>query len=91
MIVMLHVLIALTSLGLITYAYLRPSTHNLRVSYALTAMTIASGFYLVWSEPAAMIKACTSGLVYLAIMTVAIIMTQAKLANLQKLAAQEGA
>lgn len=91
MIIILHVLIALTSLGLITYTYFRPSTKNLRASYALTALTIASGFYLVWAEPAAMIKACTTGLVYLVVMTAAIAMTQAKLAAIQKLAAQENA
>lgn len=81
MIVLLHVIIALTSIGITSYAYFRPTHSKLRVSYGLVGLTLASGLYLVWSMPAHMVQACTSGLIYLGIVTVGIVMARARLAS----------
>lgn len=72
-------------LGIIwtTYGYMRPNRTNLRASYALVALTFVSGFYLVWNEPAQMIRACTTGLVYLGVVSIGIIATRRKLTALQ--------
>lgn len=83
MIVILHVFIALMSIAHITIAYFRPTRRQLFISYGFVGLTIASGVGLVVSEPAHMIQACTSGLVYLAVMTVAIVATNVKLARIK--------
>jgi hypothetical protein len=80
MIILLHVTIALLSIICTTYGYVRPTSKNLRASYALIALTIASGTYLVVSEPAAMLHTCMTGLAYLAIVSLGIFMTRRKLA-----------
>ncbi len=81
MIVVLHVLIALSSIIFTTYAYLRPSAPKLNIGYGLVGLTLATGIYLVWSAPAHMLQACTSGLVYLGLVSIAIVATRSKLAK----------
>ena len=83
MIILLHVIIALSSIGLTSYAYFRPSKSKLGFAYGSIAATIASGLFLVWSEPAHMMQACMSGLAYLGIVSVGIVAAHAKLATLQ--------
>ncbi len=83
MIVILHVFIALMSIVHITFAYFRPTKRQLYVSYSFVALTLISGVGLVVTEPTHMIQACTSGLVYLATMTVAIMATSVKLARIK--------
>jgi hypothetical protein len=82
MIVFLHVFIALMSIAHVTYTYFRPTRKQLFISYSFVGLTVASGVGLVVLEPAHMIQACTSGLIYLAIMTVAIMATNVKLARI---------
>lgn len=83
MTLLLHVLIALAGIVWTTYGYFRPTRKNIKVSYALVALTFASGFYLVWSEPAQILHMCLSGLMYLAVVGVGIALSQRKLATLQ--------
>ncbi len=84
MIVILHVIIATMSIGLTTYAYVRPSVSKLRGAYGLVAMTLASGIYLVASSPSHMIQACTTGLVYLGVVSIGIVAARVKLAAMVK-------
>lgn len=83
MIIILHVTIALLGILLTTYSYLRPTKNNLRASYTFVALTFISGFYLVWSEPAQMLHTCMTGLAYLGVVSVGIIMARRKLAVMQ--------
>ena len=84
MIVVVHVIIALLSMVWTTYGYVRPSRTSLRISYSLVALTFVSGFYLVWSEPAQMLRSCMTGLAYLGVVTIAIVATRRKLLVLQE-------
>lgn len=77
----LHILIALTSIVLSGINFARPSAGLLRASYALTAATLASGTYLVVMAPAHLASACVSGLAYLAMVGTATVMARAKLAH----------
>ncbi len=81
MIVLLHVLIALSSIAVAAYAYVRPSQKSLLASYGLIAATTGSGFYLVVTAPAHMIEACLMGVAYLAVVSVATVATRIKLAR----------
>jgi hypothetical protein len=83
MIVMLHVLIALTSIGLTTFAYLAPTRLKLRMAYGLVALTLVSGFYLVASEPAHMLQSCMSGVAYIGVVSVGIVAVRRKLFAVQ--------
>ncbi len=69
MIVLLHVLIALSSIAFTTYLYFRPSKHKFYASYGLIAATLASGSYLVISTHSPMLSSCMTGLAYLLIVT----------------------
>jgi len=80
MILLSHIIIALASVGYTTYVFFSPSTAKLRASYALVAMTIASGTYLVVSNPASMLHTCISGLAYTGAVTVGILAVRHKLA-----------
>lgn len=81
MIVLLHVLIALSSIVVAAYVYMRPSQKSLLVSYGLMVATTGSGFYLVVNAPAHMIEACLMGVAYLAVVSVATVATRVKLAH----------
>jgi hypothetical protein len=83
MITIIHVIIAVLGIIWTTYGYVRPAKAGLRASYALVALTFVSGFYLVWHEPAQMIRACTTGLVYLGVVSLGILATRRKLISLE--------
>jgi hypothetical protein len=82
MILILHVLAALTSVAFTAFTFFAPTKIKLRVSYALTATTIASGTYLVATSPAHMLEACTVGLLYVGIVLAGTLAARAKLARL---------
>lgn len=67
MIVLLHVLIAFSSIAFTTYLYFRPSRRGFYAAYGLVATTLASGTYLVLSTHSPLLSACTSGLLYLGV------------------------
>ena len=80
MVVMFHVFVALSSIALTSFAYVSPSRVKLRGAYGLVALTLASGFYLVASEPSHMLQSCTMGVAYIAIVTVGIMAARRRLA-----------
>ncbi|MET0779333.1 MAG: hypothetical protein ABWY71_00710 [Candidatus Saccharimonadales bacterium] len=69
MIIVLHILIALTSMAQASYIYFKPSTKQLRASYLLVALTMLSGVYLVITRPGSIAQACSVGLVYLLVVS----------------------
>ncbi len=83
MIIFLHVVIALLGIVSATYGYFRPTNTNLRISYSLVAATFASGFYLVWREPATILHMCLTGIFYLSVVSVGIVLSRRKLLTLQ--------
>lgn len=80
----MHVIIALLSIGVTTFAFVRPLAVTLRLAYVFVTLTVGSGVYLVVHAPSRMVQACTVGLVYLGITTIGIVAARAKLANLAK-------
>ena len=81
--ILLHVVIALASIAVASYGYVRPSKLVLRTAYSLVGMTLASGLYVVWNAPAHMVQACISGLVYIGVISIAIVAIKAKLTAVQ--------
>lgn len=81
MIVLLHVIIALLSIIVAGYVYVRPSRNGLLTSYGMMAATLGSGFYLVVSAPAHMIEACLMGVAYLVVVSTVTVAARVKLAS----------
>ena len=81
MIILIHVLIAISSLVAISCAFMRPTALLLRISYGLIAATLASGTYLVVVMPGHMVQACVTGLAYTAIALVGIVAVRVRLAR----------
>jgi hypothetical protein len=67
MILLFHVLIALSSLAFTTYLYFRPSKGKFYASYGLIAATLASGTWLVVSTHSPLLSSCITGLIYLGV------------------------
>ena len=67
MILLLHVIIALSSIITTTVLAFSPSRMKMRISYALIALTLVSGTYLVISTHSPLVSSCLSGLAYLAV------------------------
>ena len=67
MIVLLHVIIAISSIALASFTFFKPSTKKLLVSYGFMIATVGSGTYLLLATGADMLKTCLSGLAYLTI------------------------
>ncbi len=67
MILLLHIITALTSLALTSYTLIRPSKLKLNVSYGLVSLTLASGTYLVIATHSNLTPSCLAGLIYTSI------------------------
>lgn len=84
MIIILHLLIAFTSIILATFALIKPSKFILKLSVGSVGLTLVSGVYLVMIAPAHMLQACMAGVVYLAVTGAAIIFANIRYAKLVK-------
>lgn len=80
MLLITHIIIALSSILTASWALILPSRFKLRLSIGLVISTIASGTVLVVSTHAPLQQACTTGLLYLAGVSVIIIAASRKLA-----------
>lgn len=79
---LLHIIIALSSIGYTGLTFLKPSKQKLYISYLLVAATIATGTYLVILMPSHMVSSCITGLVYLGIVMSGILATRHRLSKI---------
>ena len=89
MLLITHIIIAITSVAYTTLLLIRPTQTKLYTSYALVGATLTSGIYLTVVNPASMLRTCTTGLVYIVIVTAGIALARKKLAITQQYAAEE--
>lgn len=73
MLVLIHVLVAVSSILYTSYVWLTPAKSRFYISYLLIGLTLISGSWLVWSHSAALLPACSSGLLYLAAVSAALL------------------
>ena len=83
MIIILHIIIAVSSLVAAGLAYFYPSRKKMSLSYSLIALTFGSGFILIFTRPAHMMQICMEGLVYLAVVSFGLVAAHRKLAAQQ--------
>ncbi|HEU5004777.1 MAG TPA: hypothetical protein VFT49_01685 [Candidatus Saccharimonadales bacterium] len=77
----IHIIVALASLVSTGLALISPSTTKLRASYELIALTVVSGTYLVLHTHLPLTQACLTGLTYLGISSLAVVLARHKLAR----------
>lgn len=80
MIVLIHVVVALSSIAHTTLTFFVPSKIKLQIANGLVFATLASGTYLVVSTHAAILGACMTGLFYLSGVSIGIFAATRKLA-----------
>lgn len=83
MIIVVHVLLAVSSIASASLAFVAPSRAKLRTSYCLVAATLLSGTYLAIAQGTHMLASCMMGLVYVGFVTTAIVVAQRKLATVK--------
>jgi hypothetical protein len=84
MIILIHVIIALTSIIIASIGFFKPSLKKLVVSYGFILATIASGTYLLVTIPSHILQSCLTGLVYLTVVSVATIATHFRLRHAEE-------
>ncbi len=77
--ILIHVLIALTSVVLATVVVFRPSLRLFVVHYGFVAATVATGSYLLVAYPTHIVQSCAVGLVYLAVATTLSVVAQVRI------------
>lgn len=83
MILIAHIIIALSSLVFTTRALINPSASKFRVSYLFIAATVASGTYMTFQYPAHFTESCTVGIAYLATVSALTYFAERKFKRLQ--------
>ncbi|HEX7483565.1 MAG TPA: hypothetical protein VF281_00275 [Candidatus Saccharimonadales bacterium] len=79
MILLTHILIAISSIIYTSPLLVHPSRTKLRTSYILIAATLASGTYLTILNPVHMLQTCTTGLVYVVIVSAGVFIARRQL------------
>jgi 5-bromo-4-chloroindolyl phosphate hydrolysis protein len=80
MLLIAHILVALSGLAAAGLAFLKPSDTKINTSYALLASTILSGVLLIVIAHASILHTCVSGLTFTALMYAGIAAASRKLA-----------
>ena len=82
MLILLHVILAISGLAYNSYLIFRPSKRKFYVSYVLVATTLVSGSYLVWSTHTPLRHVCVTGVAYLLFVTSTLIGANHRLGNM---------
>lgn len=83
MILLIHIIVALSSIVASSISFVRPSKAKLRLTYGLTALTLATGTYLVVSTHSPLLSSCITGLLYLGVVLSGVLGAWRKLAHSQ--------
>lgn len=67
MLLILHIMIAISSLAVSTLLWIKPSAGKFRTSSIFITLTLTSGTVLVLSTGSNLLRACATGLIYTAV------------------------
>lgn len=81
MVILIHVIIALTSVIESTVLLLSPTQKKLNLTYILFAGTIGSGTYVLFTIPSHMLQTCIDGLLYMGFVVSAVVIAKIRLAK----------
>lgn len=85
MILLIHIIVAFTSLLLTAYTCLAPSKARIVVAYGFAGATLLSGIVLMFESPSQLVRACIAGLTYFAIVGFGIAYARQRLTSLSSL------
>ncbi len=83
MILALHIAVALASIGFSSFVLFRPTDNRIKGSYGLIGGTIVTGTLLVLTTQASILRACVTGLGYVAVATGLTFAAQKRLASVE--------
>ncbi len=81
MLLVVHVVVAVTGLIVASAAFAHPSLAKIKASYGLLVGTLLSGSLLIFAANASILRTCMSGLLYTAVMYIGIAAAKSKLAK----------
>lgn len=82
MVILIHVIIALMSIGIASFVYFKPSVKRLVVSYLFILGTVGSGTFLIIASSSNILKSCLVGLLYLTVVSIVTIATHIRVRRL---------
>ncbi len=74
-----HIILALSGLVYSTLLFVKPSQTRLNITYGLATGTLISGIYLIVSLRSHILQSCIVGVLYLGIVTLGIVSARRKL------------
>lgn len=84
MIILIHVIIAFTSIIIASFTFFKPTIKKLITSYGFILATVATGTFLLVTVPSHILQSCVSGLSYLTVVTIATIAAHVRLRQFAK-------
>ncbi len=78
MVLLLHIMIAISSIGIATFTYFKPTTKRLGTSYGFIVATVATGTALLIMNPSNILHTCLSGLFYVTVVSIVTIATHVR-------------
>ncbi|MBA2279561.1 hypothetical protein H0V99_03945 [Candidatus Saccharibacteria bacterium] len=69
MLILTHIILALSALALSVASNFRPDTSKLKTSYSLAIGTLASGFLLIIVNNASVLRTCLSGILFFGVVS----------------------
>lgn len=70
MLILTHIILALSAVGLSIFANVNPSNGKLKASYGLAAGTLTTGVLLIVIGGASIVRTCLTGIVFFGIVTI---------------------
>jgi hypothetical protein len=64
MLILIHVVLAITSIAIAVYNNFRPSNYKLKQSYIFALETLATGVLLIIVNNASVLRTCLTGIVF---------------------------
>lgn len=70
MLILIHVVLALSALALSIYNNFKPALGKLKASYALAVGTLASGVLLIVIQHASIVRTCLTGIMFFGVVSI---------------------
>ncbi len=81
MLIVLHIVLAFSSIGAAIYSFFRPSKNVIKTGYYLAGVTLSSGVLLVVVNNASLLRTCISGIALFAGVSILNTLAMHKLAS----------
>jgi hypothetical protein len=81
MLILVHVVSALTGIALTTVSYIWPSLSKIRLSFGFVLLTIVSGTIIIVKDHLNIMSVCLSGLFYIGFTVTGLVAANRKLAK----------